>query len=89
MQHTGLVWAASFDPKGERVITASGDTARIWRAPSAGQALAEEIRATLGLRAPEPLKLPEDTNRQESDGTLMALGAQTLWARVRSLLQPN
>jgi WD40 repeat protein len=90
LQHADIVWAAAFDPKGERVVTASDDnTARIWRAPPTGQALAEEVRAVLGPRAPEPLKLPENANRQESYGALMALGAQTLLARAQSLFQPN
>jgi len=83
LQHEGIVGAAAFDPKGERVVTASADnTARIWRAPPTGQALVEQIRTALGPRAPEPVKLPENSSRQESYGALMALGAQTLFARV-------
>jgi hypothetical protein len=90
LQHEGIVGAAAFDPKGERVVTASADnTARIWRAPPTGQALVEQIRTALGPRAPEPVKLPENSSRQESYGALMALGAQTLFARVQGLLQPH
>jgi WD40 repeat protein len=90
LQHGSSVEAAAFDPKGERVITASDDkTARIWRAPPTGQALVEEIRATLGRNAPEPLKLPRNAARQEDYSTLMALGLQTLFARAQSLFQPN
>jgi hypothetical protein len=41
--------------------TASDDKmARIWDAPPAvGQALLDQVRATLGANAPEPLKFPE------------------------------
>ena len=91
LQHAAdTVGAAAFDPKGERVVTASADnTARIWRAPPTGQALVEQIRTALGPRAPEPVKLPENSSRQESYGALMALGAQTRFARVQGLLQPH
>jgi len=91
LQHAAdTVWAAAFDPKGERIVTASLDkTARIWRAPPTGKALVEQIRTALGPRAPEPVKLPENSSRQESYGALMALGAQTLFARVQGLLQPH
>ena len=90
LQHAGAVRAAAFDLKGERVVTASWDkTARIWRAPPIGQALVEEIRATLGRNAPEPLKLPVNADRQEDYGTLMALGVHMLWARAQRLLQSN
>jgi WD40 repeat protein len=90
LQHADRVLGAAFDPKGERVVTASDDkTARIWRAPPTGQALVEEILQVLGAHPPEPLKLPETADRQEDYGTLMALGAQTIWSRVKSLLQPN
>jgi hypothetical protein len=45
----------------ERVATASDDkTPRIWDAPPAvGQALLDQVRATLGPNAPEPLKFPD------------------------------
>src|SRR5213592_291327 len=75
LQHGGTVSAASFDPTGERVVTASDDkTARIWRAPPTSQALVERILKILGPRAPEPLRLPESASRQENYSTLMALG---------------
>jgi hypothetical protein len=71
LQHEGIVGTAAFDPKGERVVTASADnTARIWRAPPTGQALVEQIRTALGPRMPEPVKLPENSSRQESYGAL-------------------
>ena len=90
LQHAGPVAAAAFDPTGERVVTASLDhTARIWRAPPTGQALVEKIRSILGPHAPEPLKLPDNATRQAGYGALMAIGAQTLWARAQSLLRPN
>jgi WD40 repeat protein len=90
LQHGDAVWAAVYDPKGERVVTASADkTARIWRAPPTGQTLVEEIRANLGPNAPEPLKLPDSAVRKEDYGTLMALGAQTIWSRAKSLFESN
>jgi hypothetical protein len=88
LQHQGPVFAAAFDPTGERVVTASDDnTARIWRALPTGQPLVEEILAILGPHAPEPLKLPENTNRRESYVALMAKGTQTIVARAQSWLQ--
>ena len=44
LQHSGAVYAATFDPKGERVVTASADgTARIWDA-STGQPIGEPLK---------------------------------------------
>jgi hypothetical protein len=58
-----VVWAATFDATGERVVTASWDnTARIWDAPPApGQALLDHVRELLGRKAPDPLKTPDQT----------------------------
>jgi WD40 repeat protein len=90
LQHAGPIAAAAFDPTGERVVTASEDhTARIWRAPPTGRAFVDEVRAILGPHAPEPLKLPPTAKPHEGYGRLMAIGAQTGWARIRSLFQTN
>ena len=46
LQHAGWVRAAAFDPKGERVVTASYDsTARIWDARS-GEPIGEPAQHT-------------------------------------------
>jgi WD40 repeat protein len=90
LQHADTVRAAAFHPTGGWVVTATADnTACIWRTPPTGQALVDEILKALGPHAPEPLKLPENADRQEDYGTLMALGVQTLFARAQSLLQPR
>jgi hypothetical protein len=87
--------ARFFDPQGERVLTTTmntdrqGPISRVWRILPSGQTLVDEVRAVLGLRAPEPLRLPDNVNRQESYAALMALGAQTLFARTQSLFQPH
>ena len=90
LQHGKPLWVAAFDPNGERVVTASDDkTARIWDAPPTVQALVKKILEVLGPRAPEPLKPPNNAERQEDYRALMTLGMQTLVARLRSLLQPD
>jgi WD40 repeat protein len=90
VQHGDRVVTAAFDPTGKRIVTASWDnTARIWRAPPTGQALVEKILAVLGPHAPEPLKLPENPNQNESYGALMALGcADAVRARAKSVSIP-
>ena len=44
MKHDGPVYVAAFDPKGERVVTASWDhTARIWDA-NTGEQIGEPLK---------------------------------------------
>jgi WD40 repeat protein len=85
LRHDGLVFAAAFDTKGERVVTASNDrTARIWDAPPAvGQALLDHVRATLGRNAPDPLKVPD---QRQSFVSLVGSGFSTMWTRLTAAL---
>jgi hypothetical protein len=80
LQHDDAVYAATFGATGERVVTASVDkTARIWDAPSAvGQALLDHVRATLGRKAPNPLKIPDQT---QSFVSVIGRGFSTMWTR--------
>ncbi len=57
MQHGSWVLAATFDAKGERVLTASDDkTAQVWETlPASDQALLDRILLTLGANAPKLL----------------------------------
>jgi WD40 repeat protein len=88
LQHDDSVLAVAFNRTGELVVTASADkTVRIWRAPPTGQALVEEVRAKLGTEAPEPLELPGGARRHNSYGSLMALGAQTVWTSILGLFR--
>jgi WD40 repeat protein len=85
LHHDGPVRAATFDAKGERVVTASSDkTARIWDVPPAvGQALLDQVRATLGRNAPDPLKIPDQT---QSFVSLIGRGFSTMWTRLTAAL---
>ncbi len=49
-----MVLAATFDAKGERVLTYD-KTARVWEAPPGGQALLDKVLLTLGANAPRLL----------------------------------
>ena len=75
----------TFDAKGERVVTASVDkTARIWDAPPAvGQALLDHVRATLGRKAPDPLKIPDQT---QSFVSVISRGFNIMWSRLTAAL---
>jgi WD domain, G-beta repeat len=88
LQHDGEVYAATFDAKGERVVTASEDkTARIWDAPPAvGQALLDQVRATLGPKAPDPLKIPNPTARSQSFVSVIAREFRAMWIRLTAAL---
>jgi hypothetical protein len=84
LQHGDVVLAATFDATGERVVTASSDkTARIWDAPPTGQALLDHIRATLGRNAPDPLKIPDQT---QSFVSVIRRGFSTIWTRLTAAL---
>ena len=85
LHHDGSVFAATFDAKGERVVTASEDkTARIWDAPpAAGQALLDHVRATLGRKALDPLKVPDQT---QSFVSVIGRGFSTMWTRLTAAL---
>ena len=88
--------AAAFDATGERVVTASGwrfltpipsdNTARIWKASRTGQALLDQVRTTLGRRAPDPLKFPDQTSRQEGYMNAIARGLNIIWTRTVAAL---
>ena len=85
LQHDDHVLAATFDATGERVVTASSDkTARIWDAPPAvGQALLDHVRSTLGRKAPDPLKVPDQT---QSFVSVIGRGFSTMWTRLTAAL---
>ena len=85
LQHDGPVRVATFDAKGERVVTGSDDkTARIWDAPPAvGQALLDHVRATLGRKALDPLKVPDQT---QSFVSVIGRGFSTMWTRLTAAL---
>jgi WD40 repeat protein len=88
LQHDGEIQATTFDAKGERVVTASQDTtARIWDAPPAvGQALLDQVRATLGPKAPDPLKIPDQTARSQSFVSVIAREFRAMWIRLTAAL---
>jgi WD40 repeat protein len=82
MQHQDRVWTASFDPKGERVVTASDDrTARIWDAAAARQPSLDQLRSMLGPRA-EPLKTPAALDRSQGYADDFAKGIRIIWTRL-------
>jgi WD40 repeat protein len=85
LHHDGRVRAATFDANGERVVTASDDkTARIWGAPPpVGQALLDHVRATLGRKAPDPLKIPDQS---QSFVSVIARAFNTMWTRPTAAL---
>ena len=85
LHHDGPVFAATFDAKGERLVTASADkTARIWDAPPAvGQALLDHVRAMLGRKAPDPLKIPDHT---QSFVSVIRRWLHTMWVRLTAAL---
>jgi WD40 repeat protein len=85
VRHDGPVWAATFDPKGERVVTASEDkTARIWNdPPPVGKTRLDHVRATVGRNAPEPLKIPDQT---QSFVSVIRRGFSTIWTRLTAAL---
>ena len=87
LQHDDDVWAATFDATGARVVTASEDkTARIWDAPPTGQALLDQVRATLGRKAPEPLKILDQTARSQNFVSVIGRGFSTMWTRLTAAL---
>ena len=87
LQHQGEVNTASFDATGKRVVTTGNDTtARIWEASQTGQTLMNQVRSTLGRRAPEPLKIPDQTRLQQGYMTAIARGLSTIWTRAVAAL---
>jgi hypothetical protein len=66
------------------VVTASHDkTARIWDAPPVGQALLDHVRATLGRNAPDPLRVPDQT---QSFVSVIGRRFHTMWTRSTAAL---
>jgi WD40 repeat protein len=87
LQHQDGVLAATFDAKGKRVVTASLEkTAHIWDAPPAGQALLDQVRATLGRKAPDPLKILDQPARSQSFISVIAREFRTMWIRLTAAL---
>ena len=85
LQHDNPVNAVTFDATGKHMVTASSDkTARIWDAPPAvGQALLDHVRSTLGRKAPDPLKVPDQT---QSFVSVIGRGFSTMWTRLTAAL---
>jgi type II secretory pathway pseudopilin PulG len=87
LQHQDMVRAAAFDPTGERVVTASADqTARIWSAPPTGQILLDQVRSKLGRHAPQPLRIPDTTERSQGYLGAISKGLSIIWAETTRLL---
>ena len=68
------------------MVTASFDnTALIWDAPppAVRQALLDHVRTTLGRNAPDPLKVPDQT---QSFVSVIGRGFNTMWTRLTAAL---
>jgi hypothetical protein len=89
LQHQGAVYVAAFDPTGERVVTADGRTARIWSAPPTGQILLDQVRSKLGRHAPEPLRVPDTTERSQGYLGAISKGLSIIWTGTTRLFQTD
>jgi hypothetical protein len=82
-----MVIAAAFDPTGERVVTASWDKpARLWSASPTGQILLDQVRSKLGRHAPEPLRVPDTTERSQGYLSAISKGLFVIWSEIIRLL---